>query len=113
MAEGILPKPLPRFYLFSRQGTATQCFTIHKVVIPARIALAASSFAGKRSDSAELRDNLVETVRVALTTACLQDRLASTEHAPPKVAPPPGLPPGSPALEVRRSCQLSYEGIEK
>jgi hypothetical protein len=31
MAEGILPKPLTRrFYLFSRQGTATQCFTIHK-----------------------------------------------------------------------------------
>jgi hypothetical protein len=28
-----------------------------KVVIPARIALAASSFAGKRSGSAELRDN--------------------------------------------------------
>ena len=47
---------------------------------------------------------MVETVRVALTTACLQDRLASTEHASPKVAPPPGLPPGSPALEVRRSC---------
>ena len=45
------------FYLFSRQGTATQYFTIHKVAIPARIALAASSFAGKRSSSAELRDN--------------------------------------------------------
>jgi hypothetical protein len=57
MAEGFHPKPLPRFYLFSRQGTTTQCFTIHKVVIPARIALAASSFAGKRSCSAELRDN--------------------------------------------------------
>ena len=27
---------------------------------------------------------MVETVRVALTTACLQDRLASTEHASPK-----------------------------
>ena len=30
MAEGFHPKPLTRrFYLFSRQGTATQCFTIH------------------------------------------------------------------------------------
>ena len=56
-AEGILPKPLPRFYLFSRQGTATQYFTFHKVVFPARIALAASSFAGKRSRSAELRES--------------------------------------------------------
>ena len=42
MAEGFHPKPLTRrFYLFSRQGTATQCFTIQKMVIPARIALAA------------------------------------------------------------------------
>src|ERR1700724_193953 len=31
MAEGFHPKPLTRrFYLFSRQGTAKQCFTIHK-----------------------------------------------------------------------------------
>jgi hypothetical protein len=84
MAEGFHPKPLPRFYLFSRQGTTTQCFTIHKVVIPARIALAASSFAGKRSCSAELRDSLVETVEIASTTACLQGRLAPQVHAPPK-----------------------------
>ena len=74
MAEGFHPKPLTRrFYLFSRQGTATQCFTIQKMVIPARIALAASSFAGKRSCSAELRDNkLVEVEGIAPTRSILQ-----------------------------------------
>jgi hypothetical protein len=45
------------FYLFSRQGTATQYFTIHvKVAFPARIALAA--FASQTDAlSTELREN--------------------------------------------------------
>jgi hypothetical protein len=92
MAEGFHPKPLTRrFYLFSRQGTATQCFTIHKMVPTAGIAPAAFSFASCCSVCSSYA-GMVETVRVALTTACLQDRLASTEHASPKSGTPARSP---------------------
>ena len=67
-------------------------------------------FAGKRSCLLSY-GKMVETVRVALTTACLQDRLASTEHASPKMAPSLRLSRRPSTLEASRSV-LSYEGIK-
>ena len=54
---GLSPQTFSGSLCFQDRYGAVVRFTIHKVVIPARIALAASSFAGKRSCSAELRDN--------------------------------------------------------
>jgi hypothetical protein len=70
---GLSPQTFSGSLCFQDRYGAVVRFTIHKVVIPARIALAASSFAGKRSCSAELRDNkLVEVEGIAPTRSILQ-----------------------------------------
>jgi hypothetical protein len=110
MAEGFHPKPLPRFYLFSRQGTATQCFTIHKVVPTAGIAPAAFSFASCCS--------------VLLSYAgiggdggnCIHHSLLARQARPsgtcaPKVVPSPVLATGISGFRRAALGSLSYEGI--
>src|SRR5271166_2930506 len=101
--RALSPNPSGSLCFQDRPGAVVQ-FTIHKMVIPARIALAASSFAGKRSSSTELRDSWwrITVSRRTLPGAGRSCHILSL--IPQKVAPSPGLPPGSPALEVRRSC---------
>jgi hypothetical protein len=70
---GHSPQTLTGSLCFQDRPGAVVQFTIHKMVIPARIALAASSFAGKHSGSAELQDNkLVEVEGIAPTRSILQ-----------------------------------------
>ena len=77
------------------------------MVIPARIALAASSFAGKRSCSAELRDNEIGGGGGNRTHSLNLARIGRPYDCHPQLLPA-GVAPASSALEASRSLLLSY-----
>ena len=102
---GHSPQTSSGFSLFSRQARRGSPFTIHKVVLPARIAPAASSFAGKRS--AELRDNEIGGDGGSRTHSLNLARTGRLYDCHPQMLPA-GVAPASFALEASRSLLLSY-----